>query len=53
MKVLAAGSSLGAGFIGFLVVLGLVVACVFLFRSMSRHLRKVPKSFDDEPPPKG
>ena len=39
---------MGAGLIGFLVVLGLVVACVFLFRSMTRHLRKVPKSFDDD-----
>jgi hypothetical protein len=38
---------MGAGFIGFLVVLGLVVACVFLFRSMTRHLRKVPKTFDE------
>ena len=37
---------MGAGLIGFLVVLGLVVAAVFLFRSMSRHLRKVPSSFD-------
>lgn len=40
---------MGAGFIGFLVVLALVVAAVFLFRSMNRHLRKVPKSFDDPP----
>jgi hypothetical protein len=38
----------GAGLIGFLVVLGLVVAAVFLFRSMSKHLRKVPRSFDDD-----
>jgi hypothetical protein len=38
----------GAGLIGFLVVLGLFVASVFLFRSMTRHLRNVPKSF--EPP---
>lgn len=36
-----------SGFIGFLVVLGLAVACVLLFRSMTKHLRKVPKSFDD------
>jgi hypothetical protein len=36
----------GAGLIGFLVVLALVVAAVFLFRSMSRHLRKVPQSFE-------
>jgi hypothetical protein len=51
----------GAGLIGFLVVLGLFVASVFLFRSMTRHLRNVPTSFeppdesstgvDDRPPP--
>ena len=40
---------MSAGLIGFLVVLALVVAAVFLFRSMSKHLRKVPSSFD--PPP--
>jgi hypothetical protein len=38
----------GAGLIGFLVVLGLVVASILLFRSMSRHLRKVPPSFDED-----
>ena len=32
----------------FLVILALVVASVLLFRSMQRHLRKVPKSFDDK-----
>ena len=41
---------MGAGLIGFLVVLALVVAAVFLFRSMSKHLRKVPPSFDPQPP---
>ena len=39
---------MGAGLIGFLVVLALVVAAVFLFRSMNRHLRKVPSTFDAE-----
>jgi len=48
MTVLAAGSSLGAGFIAFIVVLVLVIACVFLFRSMSKHLRKVPPTFEKE-----
>ena len=33
--------------IGFLVILALVVVSVLLFRSMTKHLRKVPKSFDD------
>lgn len=50
MTVLAAGG-LGAGLTGFLVVVVLVVACVFLFRSMSKHLRKVPKSFDETDDP--
>ena len=39
--------------IGFLVILALVVVSVLLFRSMTKHIRKVPKSFDDEnSPPK-
>ena len=39
--------------IGFLVIVVLVVASVLLFVSMTRHLRKVPKSFDPPPPPRG
>ena len=50
MTVLAAGG-LGAGLTGFLVVVVLVAACIFLFRSMNKHLRKVPKSFDDKSDP--
>ena len=46
MTVLAAGG-IGAGLAGFLVVAVLALASVLLFRSMSRHLRKVPKSFED------
>lgn len=46
----AGGSDLGAGFIAFLIVLVLCVASFFLFRSMSRHLRKVPESFEQAPP---
>ena len=45
MTVLAAGG-IGAGLTGFLVVVVLGIASFFLFRSMSKHLRKVPKSFD-------
>jgi hypothetical protein len=46
-RILASGgSAFGAGFIAFLIVLALAVASFFLFRSMSRHLRKVPSSFD-------
>jgi hypothetical protein len=52
MTVLASGG-LGAGLTGFLVVLALCIAVVFLFRSMSKHLRKVPPTFehDDATPP--
>ena len=50
MTVLAVGT-VTTGLLGFLVVLALVVACVFLFRSMAKHLRKVPPSFDEPPPP--
>ena len=32
--------------IGFLVILALVVVSVLLFRSMIKHIRKVPRSFD-------
>lgn len=58
MTVLAVGG-LGAGMIGFLVVLVLAIGAVFLFRSMTKHLRKVPESFDkpqlpnSPPPPNG
>jgi len=34
--------------IGFIVILALVIVSVLLFRSMTKHIRKVPKSFDDE-----
>ena len=34
--------------IGFLVILALVVVSVLLLRSMTKHIRKVPKSFDDD-----
>ena len=35
--------------VGFFVVLMLVIAMYFLYRSMNRHLKRVPESF--EPPP--
>jgi uncharacterized protein HemY len=47
--IVLAADGLGTGLTGFLVVLVLVIAAVFLFRSMLRHLRKVPPTFD--PPP--
>lgn len=53
-RLLAAGdSAFGAGFIAFIVVLALAVGSFFLFRSMSRHLRKVPDSFDPPPTDEG
>jgi hypothetical protein len=52
-QLLAGGDGdLGAGFIAFVVVVVLSVACYFLFRSMNRHLHKVPASFDPPPPPR-
>lgn len=52
MRIAAIGTSdLGAGFIAFCLVLVLCVASFFLFRSMNRHLRKVPDTF--EAPPRG
>jgi hypothetical protein len=36
-----------AGLVGFLVILALVVAAVLLFRSMSKHVRRVPERFDE------
>lgn len=29
------------------IILALITACVFLFRSMSKQLKKVPRSFDE------
>ncbi len=33
--------SSGPGFLGFVVTFALAAACILLFRSMSKHLRKV------------
>jgi hypothetical protein len=51
VQLASGGHALGAGFIAFCVVLALAVACYFLFRSMSRHLKKVPPSFEPPRPP--
>jgi hypothetical protein len=56
MTMLALGDdTFGAGFIAFVVVVVLCIASYFLFRSMNRHLRKVPDDFDtaDRPPQAG
>lgn len=53
--LLLADSDAGKGSpVGLLIVLVLVVAVYFLYRSMNRHLRKVPGKFDrraSEQPP--
>lgn len=36
--------------IGLVVVVLLLIATLFLLRSMSRQLKKVPESFDPQPP---
>jgi len=52
VRLLADGdNALGAGFIAFVVVVVLSVACYFLFKSMSRHLGNVPATFDPPPSP--
>jgi type II secretory pathway component PulC len=52
LPTVLADSDAGKGSpIGLLVVLLLVVAVYFLYRSMNRHLRKVPAQFDDQQPP--
>ncbi len=46
---LAAGADAGkASPIGLLIIVLLLIASYFLFRSMSRHLRKVPPEFGPE-----
>jgi len=45
------GEAKKAGPIALAVILVLVVACYFLFRSMTRHLRKVREEFPSDEPP--
>ena len=47
------GEAAKAGPIGLVVILLLIIVCYFLFKSMSRHLRKVREGFplDDAPRP--
>ena len=49
--LLAAAAPGGAGSWALLIVALLALATVALYRSMTKHLRKVPKSFDppDDP----
>ena len=48
--VALSGNSVAPGTLGFLVVFGMAVVLTLLFRSMTKHLRKVNKiNFDDQP----
>ena len=47
------GESEKSGPIGFAVILVLCVAAYFLFKSMSKHLKKVREEFPTELPPDG
>jgi len=38
-----------AGPIGLVIVLLLLIGVILLIRSMNRHMRKLPKSFDADP----
>jgi hypothetical protein len=51
--MLASGESKKSGPIGLAVILVLCVACYFLFKSMSKHLRKVREDFPVDAPPQG
>jgi hypothetical protein len=47
------GEAAKAGPWGFAVILLLAVAFYFLFKSMSKHLKKVREQFPDDQPPQG
>jgi hypothetical protein len=53
VPVLAAksGEAAKAGPIGLVVIILLCIACYFLFKSMSKHLRRVRDNFPTETPP--
>ena len=51
--LLAGGENKKSGPIGLAVILVLCVACYFLFKSMSKHLRKVREEFPTDAPAQG
>lgn len=51
--LLAGGENKKSGPIGLAVILVLCVACYFLFKSMSKHLRRVREEFPDDAPAQG
>ena len=50
MELARSGEGLKSGPLGFAVVLVLCVASYFLFKSMSKHLKKVREEFPSELP---
>jgi hypothetical protein len=51
-SVVLADSDKGKGSpIGFFVILILCIAVYFLYRSLAKHIRRVPASFDPPTPP--
>ncbi|MDQ6650605.1 MAG: hypothetical protein M3Z02_10920 [Actinomycetota bacterium] len=49
LALLLAVGSQSAPALGFLVIVSLCVATYLLYRSLTKQLRRVPKSFDDKP----
>jgi hypothetical protein len=45
------GEAVKSGPWGLAIILLLCVACYFLFKSMSKHLRRVREQFPRQPPP--
>ena len=41
---------MSAGLIALVVILALIVAAILLFRSMTKHMRKVPATFEEPDP---
>jgi hypothetical protein len=50
LPLAASGEAQKAGPLALAVILVLAIACYFLFRSMTRHLRKVRTQFPVNPP---
>lgn len=50
LGLLAAAESTEAGPTGLLIIVLLGLSIVFLVRSMRKHLRRIPASFDDPEP---
>ena len=49
IPIAAAGEAAKSGPLGLVLILALCVACYFLFKSMSKHLRKVREGFPTDP----